>query len=84
MTRRFQGHEAFISVCFDLACRKNVMSKVNLQTSRSSWQSTHSLLESLTVKELEDAATQQRNYLPITNSAVRELLKLISRIRTGF
>ena len=56
------------------------MSKVNLHTSRASWQSTRTLLESLTSKELDDAAAEQRDHKAITNPAVRELLRLISRI----
>ena len=55
----------------------NVQSKL---TSRATWQSTRMLLESLTHKELEDAAAEQRDHKPITTPAVRELLKLISRI----
>src|SRR5579859_1591419 len=78
--RRFQGHEAFISLCFDLIRRANTMSKVNLHTSRASWHYTRTLLESLTSKELEEAASQQRDHKPITNPGVRALLNVISHI----
>jgi len=56
------------------------MSKVNLHTTRTSWQSTRMLLESLTPEELEDAASEQQDHKSITNPVVRRLLKLISHI----
>ena len=56
------------------------MSKVNLYTSRRSWERTQSLLTSLTAEDLQDAAEQQARYHRITNPAVRELLKHITRV----
>ena len=56
------------------------MSKVNLYTSRHSWEKTQSLLTSLTVEDLQDAAEQQARHQRITNPAVTELLKQITRV----
>lgn len=51
-----------------------------LQTNRTTWQRTKILLESLTPNQLTNAAQQAQLYQPITDSAVKELLKLVNRV----
>jgi hypothetical protein len=78
--RRFQAHDTFITLCFDLSRRAATMSKVNLNTSWASWKSTRPLLESVTAEDLEYAIEQKKNHQPLTNHAVQELHNNISRI----
>jgi hypothetical protein len=42
------------------------------------WPNTQALLEQLTSEELHEAAEQARQYCPITNLAIKELLKAIT------
>ena len=44
----------------------------------NTWPKTRALLEKLTSEELLEAAEQARQYRPITNPAVKELLKVIT------
>jgi hypothetical protein len=46
----------------------------------NTWPKTRALLEKLTSEELLEAAEQARQYRPITNPAVKELLKAITRV----
>ena len=46
----------------------------------NTWPKTRALLEQLTSEELLEAAEQARQYRPITNPAVKELLKAITRV----
>src|SRR5947199_10735804 len=78
--RRFQAHVDFVILSFGILRRENVLSKVNLHKNRSSWIKTKTLLQSLTPQDLEEASQQQQKHEMITNSAVRDLLKYISRI----
>jgi hypothetical protein len=63
--------------------REQVFSKVNIRTSRKSWSNTQKLLQSLTPDELNEAAKQESNYIPMTNPAVKELLKLLEQVGMG-
>ena len=78
--RRFQAHDTFVSVCFDVLRLRTTKSQINLHTNRKSWPSTQKLINSLNPPELEYAAAQARKYETITNPKVRELLNLISRV----
>ena len=51
-----------------------------VQTTWNTWPKTRALLEQLTSEELLEAAEQARQYRPITNPAVKELLKAITRV----
>jgi hypothetical protein len=63
--------------------REQVFSKVNIRTSRKSWSNTQKLLQSLTPDELNEAAKQENNYIPIASPAVKELLKLLGQVGMG-
>ena len=78
--RRFQSHAAFVSLCFDIRRRSHNNSKVYVQTTWNTWPKTRALLEKLTSEELLEAAEQARQYRPITNPVVKELLKAITRV----
>jgi hypothetical protein len=69
-----------VSLCFDIRRRSHNNSKVYVQTIWNIWPKTQALLEQLTSEELLEAAEQARQYRPITNAAVKELLKAITRV----
>jgi Helitron helicase-like domain at N-terminus len=79
-SRRFQSHAAFASLCFDITRRSHNNSKVHVQSTWNTWPQTTALLEKPTSEELLEAAEQARQYRPITNPAVKELLKAITRV----
>jgi len=56
------------------------MTKSTIQTKRKDWTKTKRLLETLTPAQLSGAAEQARQHKPITNDAVKELLKMVSRV----
>jgi hypothetical protein len=56
------------------------MSKTHLQTSHSNWAKTKAMIESLNAEDLLDAAKKAELYEPITDSRIKEFLKMISRI----
>jgi len=49
-------------------------------TRRKTWPATALLLESLTAEQLMEAASQAEKHQPITDLAIRELLKGVARI----
>ena len=55
-------------------------SQTNIQASRTTWDKTKHMLESLTLEEIQEAARLAEAYKPISNSKVKELLKLINKI----
>src|SRR5437667_12678805 len=55
-------------------------SKTNVLTRQKTWPATALLLESLTAEQLMEAASQAEKHQPITDPAIRELLKGIARI----
>ena len=80
-SRRFQADHRLVSLSFDLARRCHNMSKTNSLASRTeSWPRTRTLLESLTPERLTFGAHQAQRYEPISDPAVKELLKFISRV----
>jgi hypothetical protein len=66
--------------CFDIARRRHNLSKTNNYASQNTWPRTKTLLESLKPEDLLHAADQAENHLPISDSQVHELLKMISRV----
>ena len=56
------------------------MIKSTIQTKRKGWTKTKELLESLTSDQLLQAAEQARRHEPITDNAVKELLKMVGRV----
>jgi hypothetical protein len=78
--RRLQSHAAFVSLCFNIRRRSYNNSKVYIQTTWNIWPKTRALLEKLTSEEFLEAAEQARQYRPITNPVVKELLKAITRV----
>ena len=56
------------------------MMKSTIQTKRKDWEKTKQLLESLTPEQLSDTAEQAQQHKPITDKAVKELLKMVSRV----
>ena len=79
-SRRFQSHTDFVIVSFDIMRRERVLSKVNIRTKRRAWTKTQSLLESITVEDLKQAAAEEEKYKPISNTAIKELLKSLGQI----
>ena len=69
-----------MSLCFDIRRRSHNNSKVYVQTTWDTWLKTRALLEQLTSEELLEAAERARQYHPITNLAVKELLKAITQV----
>lgn len=69
-----------MSLCFDIRRRSHNNSKVYVQTTWNTWPKTRALLEKLTSEELLEAAEQARQYRPIINPIVKELLKAITRV----
>ena len=65
---------------FDIIRREQTMSKVTIRTKQRSWKKTQKLLESLTVKDLRQAAYEEQQHYRISNPAVMELLKLLGQI----
>ena len=78
--RRFQAHPAFVVSSFDISRLNHNSSKTNVLTRRKTWPATALLLESLTAEQLMEAASQAEKYQPITDPAIRELLKGVARI----
>ena len=56
------------------------MTKSTIQTKHKGWSKTRRLLESLTPQQLSAAAEQAQRHEPITNDAVKELLKMVIRV----
>src|SRR5438046_10699114 len=80
MIRRFQAHSAFVVSSFDISRLNHNSSKTNVLTRQKTWPATALLLESLTMEQLMEAASQAEKHQPITDPAIRELLKGIARI----
>ena len=78
--RRFQAHSAFVVSSFDISRLNHNSSKTNVLTRRKTWPATALLLESLTAEQLMEAASQAEKHQPITDPAIRELLKGVARI----
>src|SRR5436305_4076915 len=80
--RRFQAHSAFVVSSFDISRLNHNSSKTNVLTRRKTWPMTALLLESLTAEQLMKAASQAKKHQLITNSAIQELLKGVTRIES--
>ena len=80
MIRRFQAHSAFVVSSFDISRLNHNSSKTNVLTRQKTWPATALLLESLTMEQLMEAASQAEKHQPITDPAIRELLKGVARI----
>ena len=80
MIRRFQAHSAFVVSSFDISRLNHNSSKTNVLTRRKTWPAMALLLESLTAEQLMEAASQTEKHQPITDPAIRELLKGVARI----
>jgi len=80
MIRRFQVHSAFIVSSFDISRLNHNSSKTNVLTRRKTWPATALLLESLTAEQLMEVASQAEKHQPITDPAIRELLKGVTHI----
>jgi hypothetical protein len=66
--------------CFDITRRRHNLRTTNNYASRKTWPRAKALLESLDPQDLLHAADQAENHLPISDSRVLELLKMISRV----
>jgi hypothetical protein len=49
------AHPVFVMICFDITCRQHHSSQMNIQASRTMWDKTKHMLESLTVEEIHEA-----------------------------
>src|SRR5437762_8468893 len=78
--RRFQAHSAFIMSSFDISRLNHNSSKTNVLTRHKTWPTMALPLESLTMKQLMEAASQGEKHQPITDPAIQELLKGIAHI----
>jgi PIF1-like helicase/Helitron helicase-like domain at N-terminus len=67
-------------LCYDILRRRHSLSKTNLLTSRTDWETTQPLLESLTDEKLTIAANQAAKHKPITDPAVKKLLSMVGTI----
>ena|SRR2546423_15093814 len=65
--RRFQADTDFVIVSFDLMRRKKVLTNVNIRATRTTWERTRDLLESITSNEFEHAIRLQQHHQPIQN-----------------
>jgi hypothetical protein len=81
MLRRFQAHSVFVIFSFDISRLNYNSSKTNVLTRSKSWPATVPLLEPPAAKQLMEAASQAEKYQPMTDPAIRELLKGVIRIR---
>lgn len=80
MNRRFQGHSAFVISSFDISRMNHNLSKTNVVARQKNWPTTELLLASITPEQLFEAASQAERHQPITDPAVRELLKGVARV----
>src|SRR5436190_11090150 len=80
MIRRFQAHSAFIVSSFDISRLNHNSSKTNVLTRWKTWPAMVLLLESLTMEQLMEAASQVEKHQLITDPAILELLKGVARI----
>src|SRR5947207_5472605 len=78
--RRFQADTDFVVVSFDLMRREKVLTDVNIRATRTTWERTRYLLESITPHEFEHAIRLQQHHQPIQNPAINQLLKLLGQI----
>jgi Helitron helicase-like domain at N-terminus len=82
LSRRFQSHPMFAATCFNSMRLDRSSIGVKVQASYKAWQKTNENLESVTEQQLMEASAQSKNHQHISNPAVRELLRLVSRIGT--
>ena len=78
----FQGHAAFVVASFDISRLNHGYTKTSVLARQKTWPRTELLLASLTSNQLLEAASQAENYQPITDAAVKELLKGVNRVGT--
>src|SRR5216110_1141526 len=79
MIRRFQAHSAFVVSSFDISRLNHNSSKTNVLTRRKTWSATALLRKSLTAEQLMEAS-QAEKHQPITDPAIKELLKGVARV----
>ena len=60
--------------------REKVLTDVNIRATRTTWERTRYLLESITPHEFEHAIRLQQHHQPIQNPAINQLLKLLGQI----
>ena len=82
MFSRFQGHAAFVVASFDISRLNHSYMKTSVFARQKTWPRTELLLASLTSDQLLEAASQAENHQPITDAAVKELLKGVNRVGT--
>ena len=78
----FQGHAAFVVASFDISRLNHSYTKTSVLARQKTWPRTELLLASLTSNQLLEAASQAENHQPITDAAVKELLKGVNRVGT--
>ena len=78
----FQGHAAFVVASFDISRLNHSYTKTSVLARQKTWPRTELLLASLTSNQILEAASQAENYQPITDAAVKELLKGVNRVGT--
>ena len=76
----FQGLAAFVVASFDISRLNHSYTKTSVLARQKTWPRTELLLASLTSDQLLEAASQAENYQPITDAAVKELLKGVNRV----
>ena len=79
-SRRFQRHPNFVLLTFDVSRRNHSIAQSTIQTKSKYWADTERILATLTPEELRHAASRAEAHQPIENSAVRTLLRSVSRI----
>ena len=82
MFSHFQGHAAFVVASFDISRLNHSYMKMSVFARQKTWPRTELLLASLTSDQLLEAASQAENHQSITDAAVKELLKGVSRVGT--
>src|SRR5271155_2921952 len=80
-SRRFQRHNAFVALAFDVTRRRHNSFKASLQTRSDNWEATERVLTSLTSEQLL-AADQAQKHQKISDPGVLTLLSHINRIGT--
>lgn len=78
--RRFQAHDAFVALAFDIVRRRRNSSKASLQTRSHDWEATEKVLTSLTADQLMASAQQVQSHQKIMDPGSITLLNAVNRM----
>jgi hypothetical protein len=67
-------------LCYDLERRRQNSCNVRLMANRTSWNRTESLLRTLSPEILEEAKQEAAAGVPLTNPAVKELMRVYTHM----